>query len=225
MSLTDAEIAAAALADETLYRLSTFTPEDAVAIGMSIRKRYMLSRRANSNKGLLISIRTIQGNTLFACSVGGGQSILGEDGWYTVEAMARVVRKTGHSTLYIEKGLKAMSRTLASLGIKNPPGYPQKVEGGGKSLFFLFICTLVDKPSRLERFPCMDACTSIPFSYHLVVAFLMLIPLVDCTLLSSRNYRCLWWCDRRGSSSRSPVIFHICTISLIIHYLSSLRLH
>ena len=65
-------------------------------------------------------MQTIAGHTLFACTVGdlGGVSGVGDvslDSWGVLEGMVNVVKRTGHSSYYVEKGMSAMTRGQAGL--------------------------------------------------------------------------------------------------------------
>jgi len=91
--------------------------------GLSLRKRFRASSRHSKGKGLVISIQTIAGHTLFACTVGdlGHLSGIGDvsiDSWSCVEGMINVVRRTGHSSFYVEKGMGAMGKTPKQMGIQ-----------------------------------------------------------------------------------------------------------
>jgi len=71
----------------------------------------------------VISIQTIAGHTLFACTVGdlGHVSGIGDviiDSWSCIEGMINVVRRTGHSSFYVEKGMSAMGKTAKQMGIQ-----------------------------------------------------------------------------------------------------------
>jgi len=110
MPTSDAEIAAQTLNEESLYRFPSFSANDAVTLGLSLRKRFRASRRHAKGKGLVISIQTVAGHTLFACTVGdlGGTSGVGDislESWTCLEGMINVVKRTGHSSYYVEKGL------------------------------------------------------------------------------------------------------------------------
>lgn len=135
---SEAELAAQTLAEETQYRFPTFTTIDAVTLGLSIRKRFRgSSRHTSKGRGLVISIQTISGHTLFACTVGdlGAASSLGDvslDAWACLEGMINVVRRTGHSSYYVEKGIGAMGKTPKDMGIRSD----YMVNGGGE--FFDF---------------------------------------------------------------------------------------
>ncbi|KZS97605.1 hypothetical protein SISNIDRAFT_492962 [Sistotremastrum niveocremeum HHB9708] len=107
--LSDSELATQALADEAKYRFQSFTASDAVTLGLSLRKRFRgSSRHSKHGRGLVISIQTIAGHPLFACTVSESMNgDVGSDSWECLEAMMRVVRRTGHSSYYVEKGLAA----------------------------------------------------------------------------------------------------------------------
>ncbi|EPQ59654.1 hypothetical protein GLOTRDRAFT_55846 [Gloeophyllum trabeum ATCC 11539] len=115
MPTSDAEIAQQVLHDESLYRFPSFNANDAVTLGLSLRKRFRASRRHAKGKGLVISIQTIAGHTLFACTVGdlGGNSGVGDvslESWTVLEGMMNVVKRTGHSSYYVEKGIGALGK-------------------------------------------------------------------------------------------------------------------
>jgi hypothetical protein len=58
---TDADLAAQALADETSHRFPYFSANDAVTLGLSLRKRFrQSSRHTRLGKGMVVSIQTIQ---------------------------------------------------------------------------------------------------------------------------------------------------------------------
>lgn len=120
MQPTETELASQALAEESSYRFPYFSANDAVTLGLSLRKRFRASTRYSKGKGLVISVQTIAGHTLFACTVGdlGGISGVGDvslDSWSVLEGMVNVVKRTGHSSYYVEKGMSAMSRGQAGL--------------------------------------------------------------------------------------------------------------
>lgn len=77
---SDAELATQALSEEATYRFPYFSAGEAVTLGLSLRKRFRSSTRHAKGKGLVISIQTISGHTLFACTVGdlGGVSGVGD---------------------------------------------------------------------------------------------------------------------------------------------------
>ncbi|PCH41330.1 hypothetical protein WOLCODRAFT_131848 [Wolfiporia cocos MD-104 SS10] len=120
---SDAELASQALNEESGYRFPSFTANDAVTLGLSLRKRFRMSSRHARGAGLVISIQTISRHTLFACTVGdlGGMSGMSDvslDSWSCLEGMIAVVRRTGHSSWYVEKGMSAMGKTPKQLDIQ-----------------------------------------------------------------------------------------------------------
>ncbi|KAG5653088.1 hypothetical protein H0H81_002387 [Sphagnurus paluster] len=123
MAPTDAELATQALSDEGSYRFQSFSASDAVTLGLSLRKRFRGTSRHAKGKGLVISIQSIAGHTLFACTVGdlGHGSGIGDvsmDSWTCIEGMVSVVKRTGHSSFYVEKGMSAMGKTPKQMGIQ-----------------------------------------------------------------------------------------------------------
>jgi uncharacterized protein (UPF0303 family) len=132
MPKTEAEIAAQVLSEEGAYRFPSFSANDAVTLGLSIRKRFRASQRHLRGKGLVLSIQTIAGHTLFACTVGdlGHLAGIGDvslDSWACLEGMINVVKRTGHSSYYVEKGMSAMGKTPKQMGLLNEP----RINGGG----------------------------------------------------------------------------------------------
>ncbi|KAG8931747.1 hypothetical protein FRC03_011755 [Tulasnella sp. 419] len=123
---SDAELAADALHDEASLRFHQFKMDDAITIGMNLRKRFRASIRHGKGKGCVISIQTMQGATMFACSVGEGSDV-SLDSWWRIEAMIKVVRRTGHSTLYIERGIQAVGKSPEELGLPFPE---YRIDGG-----------------------------------------------------------------------------------------------
>lgn len=136
VSVSDAELASQTLAEETVsliqlsyvwclsilvyqtYRFPAFSSNDAVTLGLSIRKRFRgSSRHAAKGRGLVIKIQTVAGHDLFSCTVGdlGAASSLGDvslDAWASIDGMINVVRRTGHSSYYVEKGIGAMGMSI-----------------------------------------------------------------------------------------------------------------
>ncbi|PSR73488.1 hypothetical protein PHLCEN_2v10780 [Hermanssonia centrifuga] len=93
---TDAELATQTLNEESSYRFPSFTANDAVTLGLSIRKRFRASSRHAKGKGLVISVQTIAGHTLFSCTVGdlGGFTGVGDvslDSWSCVEVRTTII--------------------------------------------------------------------------------------------------------------------------------------
>jgi len=120
MQPTETELASQALAEESSYRFPYFSSNDAVTLGLSLRKRFRASTRYSKGKGLVITVQTIAGHTLFACTVGdlGGVSGVGDvslDSWSVLEGMVNVVKRTGHSSYYVEKGMSAMAKGQAGV--------------------------------------------------------------------------------------------------------------
>ncbi|KJA24593.1 hypothetical protein HYPSUDRAFT_135976 [Hypholoma sublateritium FD-334 SS-4] len=116
MPPSDAELATQALVEEGKYRFPSFCSTDAVTLGLSLRKRFRSSSRHLKGKGLVISIQTIAGHTLFACTVGdlgdvNGVGDVSLDSWAYLEGMINTVKRTGHSSFYVEKGMSAMGKT------------------------------------------------------------------------------------------------------------------
>ena len=131
MQPTETELASQALAEESSYRFPYFSANDAVTLGLTLRKRFRASTRYSKGKGLVITVQTIAGHTLFSCTVGdlGGVSGVGDvslDSWSVLEGMVNVVKRTGHSSYYVEKGMSAMARGQA--GAQSD----LKVYGGGE---------------------------------------------------------------------------------------------
>ncbi|KAJ7507447.1 hypothetical protein B0H11DRAFT_1704832 [Mycena galericulata] len=123
MSPTAAEIASQTLVEESSCRFPSFSSSDAVTLGLSIRKRFRGTSRHAKGKGLVISIQSIAGHPLFCCSVGdlGHLSGIGDislDSWSAVEGMINVVKRTGHSSYYVEKGMAAMGKTPKQMGLQ-----------------------------------------------------------------------------------------------------------
>lgn len=151
MGPTDAELATQTLSEEGSFRFSSFNASDAVTLvrcflvrracchtdsnqGLSLRKRFRATSRHTKGKGLVISVQTIAGHTLFSCTVGdlGHLSGIGDvslDSWSCIEGMVNVVRRTGHSSFYVEKGMSAMGKTAKQMGIQGE----FRVNGGGMS--------------------------------------------------------------------------------------------
>jgi uncharacterized protein (UPF0303 family) len=129
---TDAELAAKALDEEAAYRFPSFSANDAVTLGLSLRKRFRSSsRHQRLGRGLVISIQTIVGHTLFSCTVGDLGITVGDvslDSWSSLDGMIAVVRRTGHSSFYVEKGMGAMGKSPQQLGL--PPDL--RIHGGGE---------------------------------------------------------------------------------------------
>ncbi|PPR02454.1 hypothetical protein CVT24_002003 [Panaeolus cyanescens] len=117
----DADLANQILADERAMRFDSFTANDAVTLGLTIRKRFRSTARHIKGKGMIISIQTIAGHPLFSCTVGDlgdpcGVSDVSLDSWERIESMINVVKRTGHSSYYVEKAISAMGKTIKQTG-------------------------------------------------------------------------------------------------------------
>ncbi|KAI0301876.1 hypothetical protein B0F90DRAFT_1809967 [Multifurca ochricompacta] len=134
MPPTDAELATKALDEEATYRFPSFSANDAVTLGLSMRKRFRASsRHQRLGRGLVISIQTIVGHTLFSCTVGDLGNTVGDvslDSWTCLDGMISVVRRTGHSSFYVEKGMGAMGKTPKQLGLPSD----LRIHGGGEPI-------------------------------------------------------------------------------------------
>jgi uncharacterized protein (UPF0303 family) len=132
MPPTDAELATKALDEEATYHFPSFSANDAVTLGLSLRKRFRASsRHQRLGRGLVISIQTIVGHTLFSCTVGDLGTTVGDvslDSWTALDGMIAVVRRTGHSSFYVEKGMGAMGKTPKQLGLSPD----LRIHGGGE---------------------------------------------------------------------------------------------
>jgi uncharacterized protein (UPF0303 family) len=133
MAPSDAELATQTLNEEGSIRFPSFSASDAVTLGLSLRKRFRASSRHARGKGLVLSIQTIAGHTLFSCTVGdlGHISGVGDvslDSWACLDGMVNVVKRTGHSSYYVEKGMSAMGKTPQQMGIQGD----FRVNGGGQ---------------------------------------------------------------------------------------------
>ncbi|KAJ8086334.1 hypothetical protein PM082_005157 [Marasmius tenuissimus] len=167
MAPSDGELATQTLSDEGSYRFASFSASDAVTLGLSLRKRFRASTRHSKGKGMVISIQTIAGHTLFSCTVGdlGHLSGIGDvslDSWSFLEGMINVVRRTGHSSFYVEKAMSAMGRGSRSFQFDGQGDLPARVQGGAF-------------PIWLENAPCCPIAVVACYSgssqddHHLVV--------------------------------------------------------
>jgi len=88
----------------------------------------------------VISIQTIAGHSLFSCTVGdlghpSGIADVSLDSWACLEGMVNVVKRTSHSSYFVEKGMSAMGKTAKQIGLDEDT----RVTGGGGS--FLNFCS------------------------------------------------------------------------------------
>jgi uncharacterized protein (UPF0303 family) len=137
---SDADIANQTLKEESSYRLPSFSASDAVTLGLSLRKRFRASSRHGKGKGMVISIQTIAGHTLFACTAGdlghhSGEGDVSLESWACLESMIAVVKRTSHSSYYVEKGMSAMGKTAKQTGTEGE----FTIRGGGQ-LFIMLMC-------------------------------------------------------------------------------------
>ncbi|KAF7331872.1 hypothetical protein MKEN_00067300 [Mycena kentingensis (nom. inval.)] len=100
-----------ALADENNARFRSFSAADAVTLGLSIRKRFRSTPRHAKGHGLIISIQTIAGHPLFACTVGDAGQISLES-WNILEGIIKVVKSTSRSSFYVEQARAATGKQL-----------------------------------------------------------------------------------------------------------------
>ncbi|CAE7230049.1 unnamed protein product [Rhizoctonia solani] len=119
---SDSEIASATLTEEFTLRFPSFKSEDAVTLGLILRKRFRGSMRHAKGKGLVISIQTVAGHTLFACTVGEGSDV-SLDSWMRLNAITNVVKRTGHSSYYVSMavygGSSQEDHNLVTMGIRD----------------------------------------------------------------------------------------------------------
>ncbi|PPR03882.1 hypothetical protein CVT26_000880 [Gymnopilus dilepis] len=149
MPPSDAELAAQTLVEEGRYRFASFSSADAVTLGLSLRKRFRSTSRHSKGKGLVISIQTIAGHTLFACTVGdlgdaSGICDVSLDSWACLESMIDTVRRTGHSSFYVEKGMSAMGKAPQHNDMP-------RVKGGVTEPYQLVSTTIRDYLAKLRR--------------------------------------------------------------------------
>lgn len=136
---SDAELANQTLTEESTLRFASFTSNDAVTLGLSIRKRFRASSRHAKGKGLVISIQSLGGHTLFACSVGDSDATgVSLDAWLAIEGMLKVVKRTGHSSFYVERGMAAIGKTQETMGIP----FPEYRINGGAFPIWLQNCSI-----------------------------------------------------------------------------------
>lgn len=103
---TPAERAVLLLTDENAIRFLSFTANDALTLGLSIRKRFRASSRYQKyGRGLLISVQSLAGHALFACTVADARTA-SEDvslqRWGRLETMMEMVKRSGRSSYYVQ---------------------------------------------------------------------------------------------------------------------------
>ncbi|KAG8721448.1 hypothetical protein FRC09_007872 [Ceratobasidium sp. 395] len=138
-SMSDAEI----VTQEQTLRFPSFNANDAFNIGSLIRAKFLarhlpypteedstississtvLSNETPpewANRGIVISISTFTGHTLFACTVG-LESEVTPDNWVWVEGKRNVVRRFNHSSYYMGRKLAAAGKTQESANLPFP---------------------------------------------------------------------------------------------------------
>ena len=195
---SDAELATQTLGEESSYRFPSFCAADAVTLGLSIRKRFRASsRHVTKGRGLVISIQTVGGHTLFACTVGdlgGANAGVGDvslDSWASLEGMINVVRRTGHSSFYVEKGIAALGKSVQEIGIKSE----YSVYGGGER-GSLASMQMLNEICSFSHLACRE-CLVVASDRATVQSR------TECAVLSHCHRRSVWWIQRRRSQSES----------------------
>ncbi|KAG8710576.1 hypothetical protein FRC08_016983 [Ceratobasidium sp. 394] len=142
-ALSDAEIVTEVFEQEAALRFPSFNANDAFNIGSLIRAKFLarhlpyptrddatISSIASTvssaeqvpewaNRGIVISISTFTGHTLFACTVG-AESEVTPDNWVWVEGKRNVVRRFNHSSYYMGRKLAAAGKTQESANLPFP---------------------------------------------------------------------------------------------------------
>ncbi|KAF9057450.1 hypothetical protein BJ165DRAFT_1520825 [Panaeolus papilionaceus] len=121
---TDADLANQILTEERTHRFESFTANDAVTLGLSIRKRFRGSTRHVKGKGMVMSIQTIAGHPLFSCTIGdlGDPGDVSLDSWERLESMVNIVKRTGHSSYYVEKAMSALAKNQKQTTVQGDSG-------------------------------------------------------------------------------------------------------
>ncbi|CAE6502401.1 unnamed protein product [Rhizoctonia solani] len=144
-TMSDAEIVQEVFEQETTLRFPSFTSNDAFNIGGIIRAKFLAKHLPSSafkagsvissiasttssdedqppewaNRGIVISISTFTGHTLFACTVG-AESEVTPDNWVWVEGKRNIVRRFNHSSYYMGRKLAAAGKTQESANLPFP---------------------------------------------------------------------------------------------------------
>ncbi|KAG9104630.1 hypothetical protein FRC07_009770 [Ceratobasidium sp. 392] len=142
-SMSDAEIVSEVFEQEQTLRFPSFNASDAFNIGSLIRAKFLARHLAYptqedstississtvssneqtpewANRGIVISISTFTGHTLFACTVG-LESEVTPDNWVWVEGKRNVVRRFNHSSYYMGRKLAANGKTQESANLPFP---------------------------------------------------------------------------------------------------------
>ncbi|KAF8740336.1 heme-degrading, partial [Rhizoctonia solani] len=133
------------LNQEATLRFPSFTSNDAFQIGSIIRAKFLAKHlpysafKAEStissiastvssdedklpewaNRGIVVSISTFTGHTLFACTVG-AESEVTPDNWVWVEGKRNVVKRFNHSSYYMGRKLAAAGKTQEAANLPFP---------------------------------------------------------------------------------------------------------
>ncbi|KAF8608417.1 hypothetical protein BDV93DRAFT_466774 [Ceratobasidium sp. AG-I] len=141
--MSDAEIVEEVFEQESVLRFPSFNSSDAFNIGSAIREKFLSKHLPNpgyddttissaastassgrpepvwANRGIVISISTFTGHTLFACTVG-LESEVTPDNWVWVEGKRNVVRRFNHSSYYMGRKLAAAGKTQQTANLPFP---------------------------------------------------------------------------------------------------------
>ncbi|KZS97095.1 hypothetical protein SISNIDRAFT_449814 [Sistotremastrum niveocremeum HHB9708] len=120
--LSDAELTTLILEQEKTLQFPRFTFDDAFTIGSALRANF-LKNPAWENRGLVISISTFTGHTLFVTAVGNDAEAVANN-WLWVEAKKRVVARFNHSSFYVGRKLAAEGKTPEDAGLHFPEFAP-----------------------------------------------------------------------------------------------------
>ncbi|CAE7224989.1 unnamed protein product [Rhizoctonia solani] len=144
VTMSDAEIVEEVFAQEATLRFPSFTSNDAYNIGGIIRAKFLKKHLPSSpfkedtissvastvssdedqppewaHRGIVISISTFTGHTLFACTVGDETQVT-PDNWVWVEGKRNIVRRFNHSSYYMGRKLAATGKTQESANLPFP---------------------------------------------------------------------------------------------------------
>ncbi|CAE6436293.1 unnamed protein product [Rhizoctonia solani] len=147
VTMSDVEIVEEVFQQEATLRFPSFTSNDAFNIGNIIRAKFLAKHLPSSafqakaestissiastvssdddkppewaNRGIVISISTFTGHTLFATTVG-NESEVTPDNWVWVEGKRNVVRRFNHSSYYMGRKLAVAGKTQESANLPFP---------------------------------------------------------------------------------------------------------
>ncbi|KIY45912.1 hypothetical protein FISHEDRAFT_6625, partial [Fistulina hepatica ATCC 64428] len=130
---SDAQLANQILLEESRCHFPSFTASDAITLGLSLRKRFRgSSRHAKGGHGLVLTIQTIAGHTLFSCTVGdlADTPDVSLESWAALEGIVDVVRKTAHASYYgTYSAISALGKAPKQMGF--PDDKIGRLAGGG----------------------------------------------------------------------------------------------